>query len=150
VGLPQNNVIPSSADVVVDVRLVPGVTHRTALGALTRLARTVRARWPEIEITVTLMEPPRPATRTRRSAAIAVAMTWAVTAVTGRAPRWGGVPGSTDGTIFVVERRVPIVTFGPGKREMPHQVDEYVEVRELLEAARCYAAAAVRFLGATA
>ena len=31
-----------------------------------------------------------------------------------------------------------------------HQVDEHVEVPQLIEAARCYAAAAVRFLGAHA
>jgi succinyl-diaminopimelate desuccinylase len=58
------------------------------------------------------------------------------------------VPGSTDGTIFVMERGIPIVTFGPGNRQVPHQVDEHVEVAELVEAARCYAAAAVRFLHA--
>jgi succinyl-diaminopimelate desuccinylase len=49
-----------------------------------------------------------------------------------------------------MERGIPIVTFGPGSREVPHQVDEHVEVAELVEAARCYAAAAVRYLDAHA
>ena len=75
-------------------------------------------------------------------------MAWAVSVVSGRRPRFGGVPGSTDGTIFVAERGIPIVTFGPGNRRIPHQVDEHVEVAELVEAARCYAAAAFRLLGA--
>jgi succinyl-diaminopimelate desuccinylase len=68
--------------------------------------------------------------------------------VTGRSPRYGGVPGSTDGTILRSEAGIPIVTFGPGPREIPHQVDEYVEVAELVEAARCYAVATLRYLGA--
>ena len=77
------------------------------------------------------------------------ALAWAVRAVTGRRPTFGGVPGSTDGTIFRSERGIPIVTFGPGNRQIPHQVDEHVEVSELAEAARCYAGAAVRYLNAT-
>ena len=48
---------------------------------------------------------------------------------TGRAPRYGGVPGSTDGTILRMELGIPIVTCGPGDRLIPHQVDEYVESR---------------------
>ena len=41
---------------------------------------------------------------------------------------------------------IPIVTLGPGNRLIPHQVDEHVEVSELTEAARIYAAAALNFL----
>ena len=65
---------------------------------------------------------------------------------TGHAPRYGGVPGSTDGTILRMELGIPIVTCGPGNRLIPHQVDEYVEVRELVEAAKIYAASALKYL----
>jgi len=65
---------------------------------------------------------------------------------TGQAPRYGGVPGSTDGTILRMELGIPIVTCGPGNRLIPHQVDEYVEVRELVEAAKIYAASALKYL----
>jgi succinyl-diaminopimelate desuccinylase len=65
---------------------------------------------------------------------------------TGRAPRYGGVPGSTDGTILRMELGLPIVTCGPGNRLIPHQVDEFVEVQQLVDAARIYAASAMKFL----
>ena len=55
---------------------------------------------------------------------------------TGRAPRFGGVPGSTDGTILRMTLGIPIVTCGPGHRLIPHQVDEHVEVGELVDAAQ--------------
>ena len=74
------------------------------------------------------------------------AVTSAVRQVTGRPARFGGVPGSTDGTILRTSLGIPIVTLGPGKRLIPHQVDEYVEVSELVEAARIYTAAALNFL----
>jgi succinyl-diaminopimelate desuccinylase len=148
IGVAQNNVIPSTARLVLDVRLVPGLAPEVVLGALGALAREIETRWPESKIEIETVEPPRPATRVRRSEPVVQALAWAVSIVTGRRPRFGGVPGSTDGTIFVAERGIPIVTFGPGHREVPHQVDEHVSVAELVEAARCYAAAAVRFLGA--
>jgi succinyl-diaminopimelate desuccinylase len=41
---------------------------------------------------------------------------------------------------------IPIVTCGPGNRLIPHQVDEYVEVSELVDAAKIYVASALTFL----
>ena len=88
----------------------------------------------------------RLATQVDRSEPIVGAMIAGVRAATGRAPRWGGVPGSTDGTILRMELGLPIVTCGPGNRLIPHQVDEYVDVQELVEAARIYAASALKYL----
>ena len=62
-----------------------------------------------------------------------------------REPRYGGVPGTTDGT-FLHKVGVPIVTVGPGDREIPHQVNEFVRVDDLVQSARLYAAAIVLFL----
>jgi len=67
--------------------------------------------------------------------------------VLGRPPRYGGVPGSTDGTFLYAWAGLPIVTVGPGNRQIPHQADEYVDIAELVDAARLYAAAIVYFLG---
>jgi succinyl-diaminopimelate desuccinylase len=66
--------------------------------------------------------------------------------VTGREPRYNGVPGATDGTFLSAWKNVPCLVNGPGPRHVPHQVDEYVEVTELLEAARIYALTALRYL----
>ncbi|PYO09762.1 MAG: peptidase M20, partial [Candidatus Rokuibacteriota bacterium] len=54
--------------------------------------------------------------------------------------------GSTDGTILRMQLGIPIVTCGPGHRLIPHQADEYVEVAELVDAARIYVASALNFL----
>ena len=88
----------------------------------------------------------RLATRVARSEPLVQAVASAVRHVTGRPPRFGGVPGSTDGTILRMTLGIPIVTLGPGNRLIPHQVDEHVEVSELNEAARIYAASALNFL----
>jgi succinyl-diaminopimelate desuccinylase len=142
----QNNVIPATAELCLDVRLTPGVEPGSVLGALEDLARDTERRCPGARVAVEPVEAPRPATRVERGEAIVRALEWAVRRVRGRRPIFGGVPGSTDGTVLRTALGIPIVTFGPGNRLIPHQVDEHVPVAELVEAARCYAAAAVRFL----
>jgi succinyl-diaminopimelate desuccinylase len=142
----QNNVIPATAELRLDVRLTPGLEPAGVLGAIEDLARDIERRCPGTRVVVETVEAPRPATRVERGEAVVKALEWAVRRVSGRRPVFGGVPGSTDGTILRTALGIPIVTFGPGNRLIPHQVDEYVLVAELLEAARCYAVAAVRFL----
>src|SRR6058998_875595 len=88
----------------------------------------------------------RLATRVERGEPLVRAVVSAVRRVTGRPARFSGVPGSTDGTILRTTLGIPIVTLGPGNRLIPHQVDEYVETDELIEAARIFAVAALRFL----
>ncbi|MCL6551934.1 MAG: M20/M25/M40 family metallo-hydrolase, partial [Firmicutes bacterium] len=65
----------------------------------------------------------------------------------GRPPLYGGVPGATDGTFLHAWGGLPIVTIGPGARELPHQVDEHVAIDDLVAAARLYAATIVYYLG---
>ena len=142
----QNNVIPATAELRLDVRLTPGLEPARVIAAIEDLARETERRCPGTRITVETVEAPRPATRVERGEAIVKALEWAVRRAGGRPPVFGGVPGSTDGTILRTALGIPIVTFGPGNRLIPHQVDEHVTVAELVEAARCYALAAVRFL----
>jgi succinyl-diaminopimelate desuccinylase len=143
---PQNNVIPATAELRLDVRLTPGLEPGSVLGAIEDLARDAERRCPGTRITVEPLDEPRPATRVERGEAVVKALAWAVRRAAGRSPVFGGVPGSTDGTILRTALGIPIVTFGPGNRLIPHQVDEHVAVAELVEAARCYALAALRFL----
>ena len=89
----------------------------------------------------------RLATRVERSEPLVRAMVRGVRQATGRAPRFGGVPGSTDGTILRMTLGIPIVTCGPGHRLIPHQVDEYVDVAELVDAARIYVTSVANYLG---
>ena len=68
------------------------------------------------------------------------------TAVTGDEPVYGGVPGSTDGTILWRDAGLPVVVYGPGGKWIAHQKDEYVELADLVTSAKVYIEAATRFL----
>ena len=67
--------------------------------------------------------------------------------VTGKEPVYNGVPGATDGTFLNAWKGIPCLVNGPGPRHIPHQKDEYIEIEELVEAAKVYVVAAHRFLG---
>ena len=146
VGAPQSNVIPALAEMTLDVRLTPGIDAEGMRGELEALCRKAEAAVPGVKLEWEPVNAFRLATSVDKAEPIAHAIMRGVRKATGHAPRYGGVPGSTDGTILRMELGIPIVTCGPGNRLIPHQVDEYVEVRELVEAAKIYAASALKYL----
>jgi len=89
----------------------------------------------------------REPTFTPRDAEIVQVLDAAYRDVTGKKPVYGGVPGTTDGTILFSRANVPIVTCGPGDIHIPHHIDEWLSIDELIEVTRLYAVAALRFLG---
>jgi len=145
-GEPQFNVMAGEAQVTVDLRTVPGQDHAVLRQTLDGLAARARETDPRVAVAVELVED-RPWTQTRADDPIVRAVERATERVLGRPPRYGGVPGSTDGTFLYAWAGLPIVTVGPGNRQIPHQADEYVDIAELVDAARLYAAAIVYFLG---
>ena len=146
VGAPQSNVIPATAELTLDVRLTPGIGAEAVQSELEALCRAAEAAVPGVKLEWEAVNAFRLATRVEKSEALVQAMIHGMRKATGSAPRYGGVPGSTDGTILRMELGIPIVTCGPGNRLIPHQVDEYVETREVVDAARIYAASALKYL----
>jgi succinyl-diaminopimelate desuccinylase len=67
--------------------------------------------------------------------------------VLGETPQFGGVPGTTDGTILWRDAGIPVVVYGPGGKWIAHQADEFVEVEDMTRHAAVYVAAALNFLG---
>jgi succinyl-diaminopimelate desuccinylase len=145
-GEAQHNVMPEEAYLALDVRTVPGQDHDDLLARLQQLARTVEDATSRLRVGVECFES-RPWTETPRDDPLVAAVERAYPAVLGVPPRYGGVPGATDGTFLRAWRGIPIVTLGPGDRTIPHQVNEFVRVSDVVDAARLYAAAAVEYFG---
>ena len=148
IGVPQSNVIPAIAELTLDIRLTAGVDEKAIRGELERLCSGAMRRFPDANVEWEAINPFRLATRVERSEPLVQAMMRGVREATGQRPRFGGVPGSTDGTVLRMALGVPIVTCGPGNRLIPHQVNEYVEVKQVVDAAKIYAASALDYLEA--
>jgi len=145
-GVPQSNVIPSTASATLDIRLTPGPDEAAVRAEVDAACRRAAEAYPGATLEWAPVNGYRLATRVDRGEPLVKAMARAVRLATGKPPRYGGVPGSTDGTILRMTLGIPIVTCGPGNRLIPHQSNEYVEVSELTEAARIYIAAALTYL----
>ncbi|PZA08169.1 MULTISPECIES: M20 family metallopeptidase [unclassified Meiothermus] len=141
-GEGQFNVIPDRVRVGLDIRTNPGQDHREIEGRLRAALATSLD--PGVTAELEVFED-RPATETAGEARV-VRATQEALRLLGMPIQYGGVPGATDGTFLWAWAGLPIVTIGPGGRTLPHQADEYVELEELIAAARLYAATSVLFL----
>jgi succinyl-diaminopimelate desuccinylase len=144
----QLNVIPAHGLVGVDVRTVPGTDHEELI-ARVRQAAEDAAGTVGVAVETTVVDD-RPAIEIREDHPVVAALVEGHRAEHGAAPAFGAVPGTTDGTILTRDAGLPTVVYGPGGKWIAHQKDEYVEVAEIGEYARVYAAAARHFLVAGA
>ncbi|MBB4933347.1 succinyl-diaminopimelate desuccinylase [Lipingzhangella halophila] len=140
----QVNVIPAHATAYLDVRTIPAVDHATLISRVRELAAEVAAD-RALGADVTVVDD-RPAVEVAPDAPVVAALAGAHEAVTGEPPRYGGVPGATDGTILARDARIPNVVYGPGGKWIAHQANEFVAVSDIVRFAHVYAEAAHRFL----
>ncbi|MEV0390309.1 M20 family metallopeptidase [Nonomuraea sp. NPDC050643] len=136
----QVNVIPAVASVFIDVRTIPGVEHKEIADRVAALAR-----FDGITAEVSALVD-RPPVDVPVSDPVVAALAAAHRTVTGEEPVYGGVPGSTDGTVLTHWGGIPSVVYGPGGKWIAHQADEFVEVEEIVRCTRVFAEAARRFL----
>jgi succinyl-diaminopimelate desuccinylase len=145
-GEPQNNVMPAATEVVLDFRLLPAQDPDALAKQVEAMLAATVAVDPRLCYEMKVVEVRHP-TRTSETEPVVLALASAYTDITGEPPIYGGVPGSTDGTILNARKQIPIVTCGPGDIHIPHHVDEWVCIDEIKIAARMYALTALRYLG---
>lgn len=143
-GDAQINVIPDHCMTTLDIRTVPAQNHDELLAKIEAIIDRMKAEDPDFNVELTVLDN-RPATATDKEDPVVQAIYQAVKDVLETEPRYNGVPGATDGT-FLHVHGVPIVTIGAGDREIPHQIDEYVDIEELAETTAIYRKAALLFL----
>ncbi len=139
-SLPQLNVMPGEALLALDIRTIPGVDHSEIHVRLRQILDSIADAQTQYEII-----DDRPWTATDPEAKIVRVLEAASRNVLKREPRYGGVPGTTDGT-FLHQAGVPIVTIGPGDREIPHQANEFIQIDQLVLSAKLYTEAIALFL----
>jgi succinyl-diaminopimelate desuccinylase len=141
----QHNVVPGEAVGYLDIRTTPAQDHGVLRTRLETLLQDVGSGDADYKAQIEFIED-RPVVSMTSEEPIVVAAAGAHSDLTGRPPTYAGVPGATDGTFLRAWKGIPCLVNGPGPRHLPHQADEYVDIGELVEAARLYVLTAVRFL----
>jgi succinyl-diaminopimelate desuccinylase len=160
-GTPQLNVMPGEGQLLADIRTIPGQSHPKIIGQLEDLMGEIEKqvgrnyadydrlldvkRDSDLKVEVEILTD-RPCTLTDRNDPIVQAAHWATHKLTQKKPEYAGVPGATDGTFLWSLKNIPIVTMGAGDRLVPHQVDEWVDLDQLIETAKIYALTALHYL----
>jgi succinyl-diaminopimelate desuccinylase len=160
-GPPQLNVMPREAKVLVDIRTISSQSHDKIVDDLQTLALKITKevcdnyrkydrllnlrRQHDLGVQVEILTD-RPCTLTDRTEPVVQAADWAIRSLTGKKPIYAGVPGATDGTFLWAYKNIPIVTMGAGDRQVPHQIDEWVDLDQLIETAKVYALTALHYL----
>jgi len=160
-GAPQLNVMPGEAQILVDIRTIPGQSHPGIISDLEAMTAAVEQqvrqdyidydkllgleRNHDLRIGLKILTD-RPCTLTDRNDPVVLAADWATRQMIDEDPTYAGVPGATDGTFLWALKNIPIVTMGAGDRQVPHQVDEWVDLDQLVETAKIYALTALNYL----
>ncbi|WP_034262555.1 M20 family metallopeptidase [Bacillus sp. J33] len=143
-GDAQINVVPDQCMTTLDIRTVPGQDHQQLREEIQEIFNRLEKEDPFFKADFEVIKD-RPWTLTDKENPLVQSVAKAVKDVLGKEPIYNGVPGATDGT-FLHLAGIPIVTIGAGDREIPHHINEYVDVEELAETTEIYRTAALNFL----
>jgi succinyl-diaminopimelate desuccinylase len=148
VGVGQLNVVPATATLALDIRTVPGQDHaaitRQIHGIVDRLSRQFPDGDDGFHATIEQLDD-RPWTEIPKDHPVVQAAAKAYREVMGRDEIYDGVPGATDGTFLQAWGNIPVVVTGAGDRQIPHHVDEWLEIDDLVEAAKIFTLAILYF-----
>ncbi len=144
-GEAQINVIPGECMTALDIRTIPGQEHDILKKKILDIFKKLSLKDTHFKAEMSVIEE-RPWTETSPDELIVKATAKAFKYVTKKEPIYNGVPGATDGTFLKSWKNIPIVTIGAGNRLIPHQANEYVEIKELMETVKIYALTTVLFL----
>ena len=133
------NVVPDKCTLGVDIRTLPGQDHLKILGDLQALVAKLKAGHRDFDAGVSMLRWLAPLETDSRCDFVRD-----LCASVG-AERIMPIGYTTDGPYFA-SLGAPVVVFGPGKPELCHKPDEYIEIRELQRAAEQYENVILKFL----
>jgi succinyl-diaminopimelate desuccinylase len=133
----QTNVVPDQCKITLDMRTVPGQEHSAIIKQINELIATLKTKDPGFSASLRSTQA-GPALSTQADDPMVKLIGQVINHVSGVTPTPKGVRYFTDAAIYAPRIHAPLVICGPGKAEMAHQPDEYIEIDKLIQAAKIY------------
>jgi succinyl-diaminopimelate desuccinylase len=133
------NVVPDKCSVGLDIRTLPGQNHTDIIEDFQRIFARLKAANPDFVADVSVIRRLQ-AMETDPNSDFVKDCCSVLGATETRA-----VGFTTDGPHFV-SWGAPVIIFGPGKPDVCHQPDEYIEITDVEKAVECYKNIILKFL----
>lgn len=141
----KTNVVPDACEVTIDIRTVPGMKHQDILSDLLDIISMLKNSIEGFNASIEVLND-RPSVETLCDDPFVMLAKEVIEEELNKVEEPKGVNFYTDASVFLPATNLPAIFYGPGDAEMAHQPNEYVQVDRVLEAAKFYAAIAIRYL----
>ena len=139
------NVVPPRCTISLDRRLLPSETPEQAQAEIEVVLRRLEAEDPSLQTRMSLFSAAEAASTPEEAQIVQEALRGR-TEVLGAPSKAGGFAACCDMWHLKNQGGIPTVILGPGKLNMAHKRDEYIEVSELKQAVEIYRNIALRWL----
>ena len=140
-------ILAGRAEFLSDIRALPGMTAESIEADVRALLGQVMSERPSLEAEFEL-EHWTPPSEIAQEHPIVEALVLAAGDVLGRPVPLGGFPGGTDAAHFERAGIPTVPSFGPGLLTVAHTPNESISVESVVQAAKIYALASLRYLDA--
>lgn len=128
----QPNVVPDECEMVIDIRTLPGTNHSSIIDKLKKSIAKLNISYSlDVLHNLTPLDTPENNWFVRKAVELNSKMI-------GSPEEVDGINFYTDGSIFCDSYDFPIIVYGPGKRELAHQPNEYIELDKYVQAIDYY------------
>ncbi len=141
------NVVPDRCRASLDMRLPPGVSADEMLSEIHAAIRRAQARRPGLDARVhsSSSRVAVACSPSERLVVLALEICWEQLGLRQQALPTPGY--ATDASVLCSSPAIPFVIIGPGREDLAHEPDEYIDIEDYLRAIPLYCALVERFLG---
>jgi len=142
----KTNVVPDYCAITIDMRTVPGQNHAKMVQQIEALFTQIQAKMPDFKASLTVVNDRPPVTTEVNDPAV-IKFNTALAEATGKSTEPKGVRYYTDAAALAPVLNLPMIICGPGRAELCHVPNEYVDIDLLVQAVKIYTLATLKFLG---
>ncbi len=139
----KSNIVPDRCKIEVDRRLIPGESINDVVRDFGQIISELERENTKFSADMKLEDDAVEAIETPFDAPIIKALQLAIPKITNKDAEFMGLSGTSDSAYFT---HTPSVIFGPGDFRLAHVADEYVEIEQLVKAAKINALVALNLL----
>jgi len=138
------NVVAGEAEAILDIRYVPSQTPEGIMKELRTFIESLRKHDPKINVVIKKVSSQIP-TEVSPDSDFVKLVSGAVRSVLGKEPKLVGIGGATVAKSYL-SHGIPAVMYGPGDERIDHIANEYIELDQVITAAKVMALSALGLL----